>query len=340
MKIAFTGGGTLGHIYPALSVIENLKTVDENIDIFYISTKKDNEIKLLKSMDIRLYPISSGKLRRYFSFENLADFFKVIKGYFDARKVLKKEKPDLLFSKGGYLSVPVVLAAHGLKIKIITHESDTTMGLANRINSHFADKVLLGFKLPCVDDKKYFYTGNPVRKAIKEARFEKKEGRPLLLALGGSQGALEINELIKDNLTPLLKMCDVYHQTGSFWNEEIEVEGYQCREFYFDELGTLLKKASLVVSRAGAGAISEAMYCKVPMILLPLRKASRGDQVENARLIEELGLGFCLDKKADFLPLVERILYNEECGNEIAKSYQKFETLDSNSLIVSHILSE
>lgn len=340
MKIAFTGGGTLGHVYPALSVIEDLKTIDDKIDIFYISTKKDNEIKLLKFMDIRLYPISSGKLRRYFSFENLVDFFKVIKGYFDARKILKKEKPDLLFSKGGYLSVPVVLAAYRQKIKIITHESDTTMGLANRINSRFAEKVLLGFKLPCVDDKKYFYTGNPIRKAIKEAIFEKKEGKPLLLALGGSQGALEINELIKDNLTHLLDMCDVYHQTGPSWDEKIEMEGYQSKEFYFDELGSLLKKASLVVSRAGAGAISEAMYCKIPMVLLPLRKASRGDQVVNARLIEELGVGFCLDNRADFLPLVERILYNEECGNEIAKSYQKFENFDSNSLIVSHILSK
>lgn len=338
MKIALTGGGTLGHVYPALAVAEEIKKLDKDIELFYISTTKANEIEIIKRFELKDYPISSGKLRRYFSFENLKDGFRTIKGYFQALKILKKERPDIVFSKGGYLSVPVVRAAHRLKIKVCTHESDSTLGLATRLNAKVADRVFLGFDMDIIDNKKYFFTGNPVRLDIQRAEPVDTQ-KPLILVLGGSQGAKEVNEVIYDNITQLTTLGYVYHQTGKLWDKHVDDKNYTQTEFIKDEMGTLLKSATLVISRSGAGAISEIMYAKKPMILLPLgTAASRGDQIINAEYVEKKGLGVVLRDKAQFLDIVEKFLKDESYYKSFIANYDNMTYTDPALAIAKLIL--
>ena len=338
VKIALTGGGTLGHVYPALAIAQELITNNKDIDIFYISTKKANEIEVINQYGIRNFPITSGKLRRYLSFENIKDFFKVIKGFFQALKILRKEKPEVLFSKGGYLSVPVVFAAHCLKIRILTHESDSTLGLATRLNAKVADKVLLGFNLPIVDNLKYFYTGNPIRAQIVEAE-SCETFKNLILVLGGSQGAKEINELVTAALGKLTKLGFVYHQTGALWDKKIECNNYYQTEFISKEFGSLLKSAKVVITRSGAGAISEAIYCKIPMILIPLgTKASRGDQILNAEFVDKNKMGFYLEDKTQLVDLVEKLVLDTSYYLKVKAEFEKIKIPPSTKLISDYIL--
>ncbi len=339
MKIALTGGGTLGHVYPALAVAEALKKIDKDIELFYISTTKENEIEIINKYGIKDYPITGGKLRRYFSFENFIDLFRTIKGYFQAKKILKKERPDILFSKGGYLSVPVVRAAHRLKIKVCTHESDSTLGLATRLNAKVSKRVFLGFDMETVDDKKYIFTGNPVRLDIQNAK-PVETSRPLILVLGGSQGAQEVNEVITANLKELTELGYVYHQTGKLWDKHIDNKDYTQTEFIKDEMGTLLKSATLVISRSGAGAISEIMYCRKPMILLPLgTAASRGDQIINAEYVENKGLGVILRDKSELVSLVKRFIEDKSYHDSFLANYDNMTYTDPALAIAKQILA-
>ena len=216
MKIAFTGGGTLGHVIPALSVYDELVSRYGSFDSFYIGSKKKSEAEYVKGHGLRFYPVSTGKLRRYFSLENFTDIFRVCAGFFQSLGILRREKPDVLFSKGGFVSVPVCLAASILGIKLVTHESDCSMGLANRINSRFADIVCLGFDSTAIEGKKYIYTGNPVRHEIVSIAHEDiPVSEDLILVLGGSMGAAEINTLVYENLDALCLRWHVVHQAGT-----------------------------------------------------------------------------------------------------------------------------
>ncbi|MHB9294599.1 UDP-N-acetylglucosamine--N-acetylmuramyl-(pentapeptide) pyrophosphoryl-undecaprenol N-acetylglucosamine transferase [Pillotina sp. SPG140] len=301
--VACTGGGTGGHIYPGLAVAERLGS----IPLFWIGSTAPLDKTIVSNAHIPFFPIASGKLRRYFSWYNVRDCFRVIEGFFDARAILKKEKPSILFSKGGFVSVPPVLAAASLRIPICIHESDISPGLATKITARFAQHIFVAYeetaaRFPPPYRERIQVCGNPVRALFRHA--DPVRGRSflgvnsqerLLVVLGGSQGALEINRLIREIL-PLLTACyTVVHQTGTAWTAA-PAPRYIPFHYIGDELADILAAAELVIGRSGAGTVWECATVGVPMILIPLSgSATRGDQQENARFFEQHGAAVVLE---------------------------------------------
>jgi UDP-N-acetylglucosamine--N-acetylmuramyl-(pentapeptide) pyrophosphoryl-undecaprenol N-acetylglucosamine transferase len=301
--VAFTGGGTGGHIYPGLAVIERLK---ENFDgrIVWIGSTKESDRKTVEAAGVEYIGISSGKLRRDFSLENIADAFRVLAGYASSRSVLAKLRPSILFSKGGYVSVPPCLAASGLGIPVFTHESDLTPGLATRLNARRAERILVSYEetiglLPEGERAKALLVGNPVRPSIREG--DAAKGRailgvdaslPVVLFLGGSQGARQVNELVAAVLPELTKKAVVVHQTGEALAAADSAASARYKPYAYirGEMPDILAAADLVVGRSGAGTLWESAALAKPMVLVPLAGAgTRGDQVDNARLFEAAG---------------------------------------------------
>ena len=294
-RIVLTGGGTAGHVTPCIAMLPALKK--EGYDIHYIGSYKGIERKLIKEYDIPYYGISSGKLRRYLDLKNFTDPFKVLKGYFEAYKILKKIKPDILFSKGGFVTVPVVLAAKRCKIPIIIHESDMTPGLANKIAIPAAQKVCVNFPetINHIPQKKAVLTGTPIRKELFSGNKIKgldfcgfTANKPVIMVIGGSSGSKVINDVIRGMLPTLLRDFQVVHLCGkgNLDPKLDNLEGYAQFEYIKKELSDLFAAANLVISRAGANAICEILALKIPNILIPLSlKASRGDQILNANLL-------------------------------------------------------
>lgn len=307
-KIAFTGGGTIGHVAVNLALIPEAQKRD--IETIYIGSKNGIEKEMItdSAKDTKYIPISSGKLRRYLSFENLKDVFKVLKGVLDARKVLKKEKPDLVFSKGGFVSVPVIIAAKSLKIPSIVHESDVTPGLANKISMKFANKMYTTFEetLKYVPKEKSDYIGAIIREDLRDG--SKEEGYqltgfndqlPVLLIMGGSLGSKALNKAIRDNLDYLTKKYQIIHLTGKgHVDQNIKNANYVQYEFVSNELMHFYAITDTVISRAGANAIYEFATLKLPMLLIPLGlDQSRGDQIDNAKIFEKNGYAQVLQEK-------------------------------------------
>lgn len=295
--IVFTGGGTAGHVTPNLALIGKLDRAEW--DIHYIGTS-GMEKDLIKTVpDVTYHEIDSGKLRRYASLKTFTMPFHVQKGYHQAKRILKELKPAVLFSKGGYVSVPVVAAAKGI-CPVLTHESDYTPGLANRIDAHFADKVLVTFSdtVPLVKNGKGVHTGTPIRPELytgsreKGLRFTGLSGeKPVLLVTGGSLGAVAVNVAVREALPELIKTFDVVHLCGKGkLDESIGMPGYVQYEYIKDEMSDLFALADVVVSRAGANAVFELLALHKPMLLLPLSGAStRGDQELNAEYFKKNG---------------------------------------------------
>lgn len=301
-KIAFTGGGTVGHVSVNLSLIPT--ALEKGHQVFYIGSKNGIEREMIESQlsNIKYYPISSGKLRRYLSFENAKDVFKVLKGILDARRVLKKEKPDLLFSKGGFVSVPVVIAARSLNIPTIIHESDLTPGLANKISLKFSKKIYTTFEdtLKYLPKDKADFVGATIREDLKEGNQQKgyeitgfDSDKKVLLVMGGSLGSKKLNDIIRENLEALLHDYQIIHLTGhGLVDESYKQKGYIQYEFVKEELTHLLSITDTVVSRAGSNAIYEFLTLRIPMLLIPLGlDQSRGDQIDNAKYFESKGYG-------------------------------------------------
>ena len=305
-RIAFTGGGTAGHVFPGLAVYRALESEllrrEWAADLYWIGGRRGMEGPLLKDHAVRFHGIPTGKLRRYFSLRNLIDPFKVVAGFFAALFLFLRERPDLLFSKGGFVAVPPVLAAGLLKIPVFIHESDTDPGLATRITSRIAEKIFVAYEetrdqFPPPLRDKVVVTGNPVRKEILEgdrARGREalgiREDELLLLVLGGSQGALQVNDLIRTLAPELVKSSRILHQMGDLTYKESNLEGYDTRRFIGAELPDTLAAADLVVSRAGAGTLWELASLGKPMVLIPLGSgSSRGDQLKNAEMLEKKG---------------------------------------------------
>ena len=335
-KIILTGRGTAGHVMPNLALIPDLKA--NGFDIAYIYAKGGMEEEIVKGSGLRNYAISAGKLRRYFSLENLKDPFKIIKGYFQSRKILKKEKPDIVFSKGGFVSVPVVYAASSLKIPVVLHESDFSPGLANKLSIPKARKICASFEaaLNHLPEKKAVLTGSPVRKEIFEGSREKglqftglEGNKPILLVTGGSQGALEVNKAIDLSLKDLLEDFDIIHLRGKgkLNPENEQISGYRQYEFIGEELPDIFAVTDIVVSRAGANTIFEFLALGIPSLLIPLPlEASRGDQILNARFFEEKGFSMVLEQK-DITP--------ETLKSSIKRLYEKSDDLKKNMSLSS-----
>ncbi|EOD8465737.1 undecaprenyldiphospho-muramoylpentapeptide beta-N-acetylglucosaminyltransferase, partial [Staphylococcus aureus] len=279
-KIAFTGGGTVGHVSVNLSLIPT--ALSQGYEALYIGSKNGIEREMIESQlpEIKYYPISSGKLRRYISLENAKDVFKVLKGILDARKVLKKEKPDLLFSKGGFVSVPVVIAAKSLNIPTLIHESDLTPGLANKIALKFAKKIYTTFEetLNYLPKEKADFIGATIREDLKNGNAHNgyqltgfNENKKVLLVMGGSLGSKKLNSIIRENLDALLQQYQVIHLTGKGLKDaQVKKSGYIQYEFVKEDLTDLLAITDTVISRAGSNAIYEFLTLRIPMLLVPL----------------------------------------------------------------------
>lgn len=316
-SIAFTGGGTGGHVFPAFAVIEELEklfpeegsgTAAGQPHIFWIGQRGGMEEELVKQRGIPFYGIPAGKLRRYFSLRNFTDLFRILAAFFSARRVLKSRGARLLFSKGGFVSVPPVLAARSLGIPVISHESDLDPGLATRINAPFSSTICCAYeetraKLEQRYPGRVLASGNPVRRAILEGDARKGRelfgldgSRPLILVLGGSQGARQVNELVSGALEQLTERAWVVHQMGEKLYQPSGREGYITAPFFTYQLPHLLAAADLVISRSGAGTLWENGVTSTPAILIPLGTgASRGDQVRNARLFANSGAALILE---------------------------------------------
>lgn len=303
MKIVLTGGGTAGHVIPHLALLEDLKTAFQ--EIYYIGSLNGIEKSIIENAAISYYGITTVKLKRKFSLSNLAIPLKLIKGIREAEKILKKLEPNIVFSKGGFVSVPVVMAAKRLKIPVVLHESDITIGLANKICVRFSKKVLTTFESTAktIKKNKGVFTGAPIRpklykgskeRGLKQLSFE--ETKPVVLVIGGSSGAVVINEILRKNLDRLNNF-NIAHITGK-GNNKKELESGNYRQIEFTEsIEDIFAAADLIVSRAGSNAITEFLALKKPALLIPLPKGiSRGDQVLNAGYFENKGYSLVLQQ--------------------------------------------
>lgn len=306
-KIVLTGGGTAGHITPNIALLPELEKA--GYEVFYIGSYDGMEKRLMADYHIPYYGIATGKFRRYFDLKNFSDPFRVLKGFSEARKILKELQPDVVFSKGGFVTVPVVIAAKRLKIPALIHESDMTPGLANKLCLSSASKICCNFpetvnNLPA---DKAVLTGTPIRQELLQGDPEAalrftglKAGKPVLMIIGGSLGSVAVNTAVRNILPDLLKDFQIIHLCGKgkLDTSLTDTEGYVQYEYIKDELSDLFALSDLVISRAGANAICEISALKKPNLLIPLSaNASRGDQILNARSFERLGYSKVLEEE-------------------------------------------
>lgn len=305
-KIVLTGGGSAGHVTPNIALLPALR--DAGYEITYMGSYDGIEKKLISDFDIPYVGISTGKFRRYLDPKNLTDPFRVIKGYSEARKYLKTHKPDVVFSKGGFVSVPVVRAAASLGIPCIIHESDMTPGLANRLCIPAAKKVCCNFPetMKLLPADKAVLTGSPIRAELSQGNklagldmcgFSAND--PVIMVIGGSLGAANVNKAVRETLPRLLTDFQVVHLCGKekVDNLLLNTPRYKQFEYVKAELKDLFAMADVVISRAGANAICELLALKKPNILIPLpSSSSRGDQLLNARSFESQGFSMVLNE--------------------------------------------
>lgn len=310
-KIMFTGGGSAGHVTVNLALAPRFH--EEDWELVYVGSVTGIEKELVRDQNIKYISIPTGKLRRYFDWRNFTDPWKVVTGTFRAYRAIRREKPNVLFSKGGFVSVPVVIGAWLNRIPIVIHESDLTPGLANRIATKFANTICTTFQesekhLPTA---KVHYVGPVIRDELKAGNAEKgkqfcafeKQG-PILLVMGGSLGAKNINRVVRSCLDELTQDFNIVHLCGKNQvDATITRRDYRQYEFLQRELPDVLAAADVVVSRAGSNSIFELLHLEKPMLLIPLTKAqSRGDQLLNARAFESLG--YC------------KVLFEEEMSDD------------------------
>ena len=307
-RIVLTGGGTAGHVTPNIALLPRLR--EAGYEISYIGSFDGIEKKLIQAQGIPYYGISSGKLRRYFDVKNFTDPFRVIKGFAEASRLMKQLHPDVVFSKGGFVSVPVVMAAGRHHIPVICHESDLTPGLANKLSMPSATRVCCNFPetMQYLPKGKAVLTGCPIRRELMEgdrAAALTMTGftpdKPVLMVMGGSLGAVAVNEAIRGALPELLEHWQIIHLCGKGKLDESlnGIKGYVQYEYIQKELADLFALCAIVVSRAGANAICELLALRKPTLLIPLSaKASRGDQILNARSFERQGFSMVIEEEA------------------------------------------
>ena len=306
-KIILTGGGTAGHVTPNLALCPELKK--NGFEINYIGSYNGMEKDLVEKSGIPYYGISSGKLRRYFDLKNFTDPFRVMKGYFEARHLIKKLKPDVVFSKGGFVAVPVVMAASHAGIPVISHESDMTPGLANKLSLAFCTKICCNFPetLQYLPEDKAILTGCPIREELltgdKESGLKLtgfNSSKPVLLVMGGSLGSVKVNQAVRSILPDLLKDYQIVHLCGKGNLDETltSMPGYVQYEYMSEPLKHLFAMADIIISRAGANAICELLALQKPALLIPLSAAaSRGDQILNAKSFKKQGFSDVLEEE-------------------------------------------
>ncbi len=348
--IVLTGGGTAGHVTPNIALIPALITA--GYDIHYIGSYEGMEKALIEDYSIPYHGIATGKLRRYFSWKNFTDPFRVLKGFNEANALIKQLKPSIVFSKGGFVSVPVVWAAKKNHIPVIIHESDMTPGLANKLSFSSATKICCNFP-ETVDNlpkDKAVLTGSPIRAELMLGDASKAEAicgfddpdKPVIMVVGGSLGAASVNAKIRAILPRLTEKFNVLHLCGKGKLDEslVGTKGYFQLEFAKDEMKDLFALSEIVVSRAGANAICEFLALHKPNLLVPLpASASRGDQLLNAESFRKQGFSLVLDEDKD---LTEDSLYDTICElydrrEEFRKVMLKSEQTNAVSTVVKLI---
>ncbi|MBQ7934469.1 MAG: undecaprenyldiphospho-muramoylpentapeptide beta-N-acetylglucosaminyltransferase [Lachnospiraceae bacterium] len=347
-KIVLTGGGTAGHVTPNIALLPALQ--EAGYEVYYMGSYDGIEKKLIADFDVPYQGISTGKFRRYLDLKNFTDPFRVIKGYGEAKKYLKELQPDVVFSKGGFVSVPVVRAAAALHIPCILHESDMTPGLANKLCIPVATKVCCNFPetLKYLPEDKAVLTGSPIRKEL--AQGNKLAGldmcgftanKPVLMIIGGSLGAENVNAAVRRILPTLLETFQVVHLCGKgkMDNLLLNTPGYKQFEYLKAELKDIFAMADIVISRAGANAICEILALQKPNLLIPLpATSSRGDQLLNAKSFQDQGFSIVLQEEdiTDQL-LLEKIneLYDHRA--EYVETMKNSGQLDSIATIVGLI---
>ena len=355
--IAFTGGGTGGHIYPGLAIIEAIRNQSPHTKVFWIGSGKESERTAVEQAGVEYYAIASGKLRRSFSIKNFFDIFRILKGIYQAKILLKNLNANMLFSKGGYVSVPPCIAAACLKIPVITHESDVSPGLATKINLRFADKLIASWDetltfLKPRNQAKTIVLGNPIRKSITQG--DRQRGKaflgldtdvPLLVVLGGSQGAEQINKIIEAAALRLTEHVCIAHQTGHGKPTGIpQSTRYRQFPYLIQELPDVLAAADIIVCRAGAGTLWECTAAYKPMILIPLcGSGTRGDQVENTKILikNNAAIGL-IGEEAEPEKHIQSILLllnNHELQKSMPQNAQKLLRIDAAEHIASLCLN-
>ncbi len=345
-KIVLTGGGTAGHVTPNIALLPALQR--EGFTVSYIGGK-GIEQTLITEKKIPFYCISTGKLRRYFDLKNLTDLFRIAAGFFQSLFILIRIRPAVVFSKGGFVSVPVVWASALLRIPVIIHESDITPGLANRLSIPFAKKICYSFEETAnyLPKNKRINTGLPIRQELLNGTKDKgmelchfSGNKPILLIIGGSQGSVTINTVIRESLPSLLQAYNICHLCGK-GNLGSAVENYTQFEYVKDELAHLLAAADLVISRSGATTLFELLALQKPSLLIPLGAGSRGDQVLNARSFEKMGFSRVLLQDAlTSVTLVESVDEAFAQRDEMADAMKKFNTLQSGTEKIIMLIKE
>ena len=349
-RIILTGGGTAGHVTPNIALLPRLKELQ--YDIHYIGSYNGIEKELISQFGIPYHGISTGKLRRYFSVQNFTDPFRVIKGMGEARKLIKILEPDVIFSKGGFVSVPVVLAGKGQHVPVIIHESDMTPGLANKISIPSATKVCCNFPetLSSLPAGKAVLTGSPIRRELLQG--DRLTGlnytglsaaKPIIMVIGGSLGAVAVNNAVRALLPKLLTKYQVIHICGKGHLDDslIGRPGYVQYEYVDAPLRHLFAAADIVLSRAGANSICEILALRKPNVLIPLSAAaSRGDQILNARSFEKQGFSTVLEEEqVTSDTLYDAIENTYENRRKFIDAMEKSDLSDAVSIVMGLIAS-
>jgi len=340
-KIVLTGGGTAGHIYPALALAENLS----NFELHYVGGN-GIEKEILKTFPhIKYHEIPTVKLERKLTLKNLLIPFKLVKSIRTTKRVLKEISPSIIFSKGGFVAVPVAMAGKKLGIPIISHESDLSFGLANKIILHYCQTMCVTFDETAEKNKKCVVTGQPIRKKVfqgKKLNLNFDNTKPTILILGGSLGAKFLNTFVFDNLDELTKNFNILHITGKKNFVDINHKNYKGVP-YAENIQDFYASADIVVARSGSGVINELLALEKPMLLTPLsKKCSRGDQIENAKLFEKLGYAEMIEEEnfnnQIFFQKIEKLIKNsEKIKNKMKKSAKNTAVEKISKIILNNI---
>ena len=347
--VLVTGGGTAGHVLPAIPVIE--KCLEAGWKVSFIGSRSGLEETLLSGIELNFFSIPTGKFRRYFTLENVLDFFSFFLGIINSFMIVIRIKPDVIFSKGGFVSLPVVIAGWTLGVPILAHESDSSPGLANRISLKFLKTYCTTFPTVGPPDKRLKYkivnTGSPIRREILSGDADRgrelldfSSTKPLLLVTGGSLGAKFLNDKIRQGLDTLTKEFNVLHVCGRGNLAPINKSGYIQKEYVSENWGDFLAAADLIVSRAGANALLELLSLKKVCVFIPLsRRVSRGDQIENARLVSDNNFGCVLQEEELTVELFLDGIFGTFSNREShQRALAQFRPKDSSALIYKEIV--
>ncbi len=348
--IFMAGGGTAGHINPNLALVEPLQKAGYRVE--YLGQKNEMEYPLVTAAGLSFHEVASGRLHRSINPDTLLTPFRIIKGVWQAIRAIRKEKPALIFCKGGFACVPVAIAGKLTGTKVILHESDLTPGLANKLCAPFASMICVTFEqtLQHLPKEKTVFTGTPIRASLKNGNREKgfeltgldPAGKPVLMVVGGSQGAGALNDVVGDNLEALLEDYQIVHLYGGEISGYVpkEAAGYFALGYAKDEMADLFAMTDLVLSRAGANAINEFLLLQLPSILVPLPlTVSRGDQILNAQHFEEKGFSYVLpQEKLDLQSLQEALKHVQEHREEYLSAMGASTAKNGTAAVVKVIL--